>query len=152
MVLITIILGLILGAGWLSAEYNYRAVKTKNKLLGDRQLRLDRQIEELHQLLEIERNRVTELEELSAEAADYKAKFEKSESNIKRYEIELHRLEQTLLALRQRASSKEYFGNALSKVFIGTIDQMMSPTKEESEKLSESAKNVFRKAKKAINE
>lgn len=141
-----------MGIGWLTAEYNYRAVKTKNKLLRDRQLRLDRQIEELHSLLQTEKDRVVEYQDLSAEAATYKDKFEKSESNLKRYENELSRVERTMMALRQRASSKEFFGNALGKIFIATIDDVLSPAKEESAKLSESAKNVFRKAKKAINE
>jgi hypothetical protein len=152
MFLITIIMGLILGIGWLSAEYNYRAMKTKNKVLKDRQMRLDRQVTELHQLLQSETERCEELTALSAEAGEYRAKLEKAESNLKRYENEIRRMEQTLVALRNRATSKEYFGNALGKVFCATIDQLLSPTKEESEKLSESARNVFRKAKKAINE
>jgi len=152
MALITIIISLILGAGWLATEYNFRSVKSKNRLLRDRHQRLERQVEQLHVLLQTENQKVEELQELSAEAAEYREKFLKTESDLKRYENEVRRMEQTFAALRQRASSKEYLGSALGKMVIASIDKLLSPDKEESEKLSESARDVFRKAKRAIND
>ncbi|MDH5216463.1 MAG: hypothetical protein OEX19_02110 [Gammaproteobacteria bacterium] len=152
MALITIIISLILAAGWLATEYNFRSVKAKNSLLRDRQQRLERQVEQLHVLLQTENEKVEELQELSAEAAEYREKYLKTESDLKRYENEVRRMEQTFVALRQRASSKEYFGSALGKLVVASIDKLLSPQKEESEKLSESARDVFRKAKRAIND
>ena len=152
MALITIIISLILGAGWLATEYNFRSIKAKNRLLRDRHQRLERQVEQLHVLLKVENEKVEELHELTSEAVEYREKYLKIESDLKRYENEVRRMEQTFSALRQRASSKEYLGSALGKLVISSIDRLFSPTKEESEKLSESARDVFRKAKRAINE
>ncbi|MDH5216462.1 MAG: hypothetical protein OEX19_02105 [Gammaproteobacteria bacterium] len=151
MVLITIIIIIVLGVGWLSAEYGFRTLKTQNKLLKDRQQVLDHQLEQFKVALEAENRKVIELEELSSEAAAYRDRFDKSASDLKRYEEEIRRMEKTLLGLKERASSKEYFGNALGNIFVESIDKLLLPRADSSTKLSDSARDVFQKAKKNIN-
>lgn len=143
---------MVLGVGWLSAETGFRSLKTQNRLLKDRQHVLDRQLEQFHEALQEENKKVIELEELSSEAGAYRDKYHKSKDDLKRYEEEVKRMERTLLDLKERASSKDYFGNALGKIFVESIDKLLIPRVDKSDKLSDSARDVFQKAKKSISE
>ena len=139
---------MVLGVGWLSAESGFRSLKTQNRLLKDRQQVLDRQLEQFQEALQVENKKVIELEELSSEAAAYRDKYNKANDDLKRYENEVKRMEKTLLGLKERARSKEYFGNALGNIFVETIDKLLSPEVDSPDKLSQSARDVFQKAKK----
>jgi len=139
---------MVLGVGWLSAESGFRSLKTQNRLLKDRQQVLDRQLEQFQEALQVENKKVIELEELSSEAAAYRDKYNKANDDLKRYENEVKRMEKTLLGLKERARSKEYFGNALGNIFVETIDKLLSPEVNSPDKLSQSARDVFQKAKK----
>jgi len=145
---------MVLGVGWISAEYGIRSLKTQNRLLKDRQQVLNRQVEQFQEALQIENKKVIELEELSSEAAAYREKYLKSNNDLARYEEEVKRMEKTLLGLKERASSKEYFGNALGNIFVESIDKLLlnPPGKSKKNKLSDSARDVFRKAKRNLSE
>ncbi|MDH5546967.1 MAG: hypothetical protein OEZ43_15355 [Gammaproteobacteria bacterium] len=150
MTIVLLIIGTVLGSGWLLSEYNIRTLRTRNRLLNERQARLERQVEELHNLYQIEQGKVEELTQLSAEANSYRQKLNEATAELDKLHDIMNRFETNMRNLRSRAMSREYFGNSLGKIIVTMVDKLIGPEVEKENQISDSVKNVFQKARRAM--
>ena len=149
--LFTLLFGVILGGGWLFTHFNLQTAVKRNSAARERILQLEHIVELRKRELVKERERFAGMETAEARLEEINSELKTLESNYTAILNENTLMEKTLISIRQRVNSREYMGNALSKIITGYVDKVVSPSRHESAAIAEGAKTILTKAKRAVN-